>query len=245
MKSPFNFKIKHNNGKVYDMHDIGVWVEYFHIYSPNPHRIKRERRKTGEQLIRTREGTRQIETKLQLQTNSILELDELKHEIYSIFYSEKEFEIIRDLNPTKRIKAVQEEAYDIDNITCSDGDFIIPLAMYIPYLLGPIKTININESKQTFKIAGQTEMPWTSKTTFTAPQSQYVLESIKGKITLNYEFISGDVLEIDYETRDIKLNGVILDVGLSLNSVWFDLSVGDMWFVASHVTELSYRERFY
>ncbi|MFD1707564.1 hypothetical protein ACFSCZ_12600 [Siminovitchia sediminis] len=40
-----------------------------------------------------------------------------------------------------------------------------------------------------------------------------------GKIILNYNFIAGDVLVIDYETRDIFLNDKDLAVSIALESV--------------------------
>lgn len=113
------------------------------------------------------------------------------------------------------------------------------------YRLGKTETINLTNAMQSFRIDGQVETPWKSRTTFDEPASQFVLESNLGKLTLNYEFIRGDVLVIDYKTRDITLNGRNIDVGLSLESIWFELAVGFIEMRASHETILTYTERYY
>lgn len=111
---------------------------------------------------------------------------------------------------------------------------------------GAMHTFNITTTFQTFTIAGQEKTPWRSKTTFSAPADQFVLETnTGGKIILNYDFIAGDVLEIDYETRDVWLNGEDLAISIALETVWFELEPGFMLMRASHETELKYTERYY
>ncbi|PWA08664.1 hypothetical protein DCC39_14595 [Pueribacillus theae] len=112
--------------------------------------------------------------------------------------------------------------------------------------IGPSHTISIGSFFQTFLINGQTETPWTSQTRFTVPQSQYVLETdTLGKIILNYDFIAGDILTIDYDRREVRLNGKDLAVAVSLETVWFNLKAGYVKLKASHATEMTYTERYY
>ena len=121
------------------------------------------------------------------------------------------------------------------NIICPDPD-----------KLGQTKTLNLTTSIQTFSVTGQTETPWTSRTLLTVPQSQFVLENNEGgKVILNYNFVAGDILEIDYDTRDVILNGNDLAVSISLETNWFDLKPGQVQLRASHNTALTYSERFY
>lgn len=115
-----------------------------------------------------------------------------------------------------------------------------------PYLIGDGNTITVTPAGNYFEIAGQLPSNWSSRTTFTSPQSEFILESADGKIKLTYEFIKGDVLEIDSLNRNIKLNSEIdLDVGLSLNSAWFDLKPNYLTLSASHETEITYTEKYY
>lgn len=111
---------------------------------------------------------------------------------------------------------------------------------------GLTKTISLTPSPSIHEITGQLPTNWTSETVFTSPQSSYTIESATGLIKLTYEFIQGDVLEVDGRNRSIKLNGVIdLNVGLSLNSQWFDLKPNYMTMKASHATVLTYVEKYY
>lgn len=114
-----------------------------------------------------------------------------------------------------------------------------------PCRFGSGGKLEIGAIERTHEIKGQTSTPWRSKTIFTAPASSYTIESSTGKLVLNFDFVIGDVLEIDYESRSITLNGVNIDVGLSLASVWFILDVGYMTMSATHKTEMTYTERYY
>lgn len=98
----------------------------------------------------------------------------------------------------------------------------------------------------THTIEGQAEAVWTSETTFTADQTNYIIENNEGgKITLNYNFIAGDVLEIDYKKRKITLNDASLAVALSFSSHWFALKPGLILLKASHETTISYTGRWF
>lgn len=119
---------------------------------------------------------------------------------------------------------------------------------YLPegYRFGKTNDLNIISTFQTFNILGQDKTPWTSKTTFTSSANQYILETNQGgKIILNYNFIAGDVLEIDYKKRKVTLNGNLLQTAISIYSHWFDLKPGQMQIRASHQTTLTYTERYY
>lgn len=102
-----------------------------------------------------------------------------------------------------------------------------------------------------FNIDAHVEMPWKTKTIFTEASSTFSLQYL-GKVgseletvLLNYNFISGDSLEIDSYRRKVTLNGKNLAVSLSLSSNWFLLMPGDNSIKASHKSELSYFRRYY
>ncbi|MFC0525773.1 phage tail domain-containing protein [Pontibacillus salicampi] len=137
MKSELNFKIEYADGSSLDMHDIGLWVESFHMYSPNAIREKEEvPGMSGAHLTSTRIGERKVHIAFQVETNSIKDMDAKRHEIYRTFFTKKEFKIIRDLTPDKYIKILQEGEYDIDYITCEDGEFELDLIMVDPFIYG-------------------------------------------------------------------------------------------------------------
>ncbi|PAE84979.1 hypothetical protein CHH77_02350 [Shouchella clausii] len=97
-----------------------------------------------------------------------------------------------------------------------------------------------------YEINGYSQSTWTSRTVFSAETVNFTLENEKGgKIVLNYTFGENDVLEIDYEKRLIKLNGVARMPLLSLDSNWFNLQPGVNRLRASHATTVTYRETYY
>lgn len=153
----------------------------------------------------------------------------------------------------KRLEFMDEDAHFIATLSSGDmpdedSNTIVGTLVFLcsdPAKRKAEKTLNLTPTMQNFTITGQSETPWVSTTIFSVPQSQFVLESSAGKITLNHEFKANDVLEIDYEKRDIFLNGKDLATALSLKSVWFDLVPGQTQLKSSQATELKYDERYY
>jgi len=246
MKSILNFIVKHKDGTIYDMHNLGIWVESFHIHSPLAYRETFVNPgEHGERLKKSRIGKRMIDLTLQFEQDDYESFDRHKHLIYSIFYTEEPFEIIRDITPDKKLFACQEGDYDISNITLSDGELTLSLTMLDPLIYGQDINLTIGSVYNTFTINVKEQSPWTSQTTFNANASQFILEEIQGgNIIINYNFISGDVLEINSRTRKITINGNLLNFALSIHSVWFKLKRGQMQIKASHVTTLTYTENF-
>ncbi|MGN7284343.1 distal tail protein Dit [Shouchella rhizosphaerae] len=108
------------------------------------------------------------------------------------------------------------------------------------------KTLNIGTAFTNHQIAGSAVRKWISRTVFGVETKNFTLENnAGGKITLNYTFGENDVLEIDYEKRLIKLNGVARMPLLSLQSNWFKLKPGTNRLRASHATVITYRETYY
>lgn len=116
------------------------------------------------------------------------------------------------------------------------------------------RTIFIDAAK-TETIVGHKSTQWKTKTTFSDNQTGYELQFHSpgksnlrdiGKIKLNYEFVAGDVLEIDYAKRLVKLNGVDITNTVSiLASNFMELPIGEVEFSSNHQTEFYYHERYY
>lgn len=135
----FNFKIL-KDGKEYDMHELDLWVNHFHIHSPSPSmETIKVPGKDGEILSISTMDVRNVEINITVTADSVEELDDKKHFIYELFYSTTEYKIVRDFKNTT-INVIQDGSYHVDNITCSDGEFTISLKMLDPYLYRPEKT---------------------------------------------------------------------------------------------------------
>lgn len=112
--------------------------------------------------------------------------------------------------------------------------------------LGEQKTLTVGTESEYHTITGQEPTPWTAKVKFGIDANQYVLKGAYGRnITLNYDFIKGDVLEIDYDKRRVKLNGNNIATAVDLRTEWFELEPGEMRLETSHETEVTYYERYY
>ncbi|SNZ14550.1 putative phage tail component, N-terminal domain-containing protein [Terribacillus aidingensis] len=114
------------------------------------------------------------------------------------------------------------------------------------YAAGKEIELNLLPDRRSYFITGQRETDWTSKTTFEAPTSKYIIEEAGGgRIVLNYNFIAGDVLTIDYHKRKVLLNGENLATAIALSTVWFPLHPGTMTINATENTIMTYVERFH
>lgn len=163
-------------------------------------------------------------------------------EIAEWLITDKEAPLVFDDRTNRTHWVVLEGAVDEEEIVSFSRASLEFISLY---KTGASKTLNLTSTMQSFTITGQTNAPWTSKTTFTVPQSQFVIESNTGIITLNHEFKANDVLEIDYKKRDVSLNKKDLATALSLESIWFELEPGATRIKASHPTILNYDERYY
>ncbi|MFS8189477.1 distal tail protein Dit [Rossellomorea marisflavi] len=110
---------------------------------------------------------------------------------------------------------------------------------------GATVAIQVAATEKEFTIGGQDETDWVSKTIFSSKQSSFSLETSRGgKVLLDYNFIVGDRLEIDYDKRRIWLNGKSLALAINLETVWSALEPGKVTLKASHPTEIIYTEEF-
>ncbi|SDB96260.1 distal tail protein Dit [Shouchella lonarensis] len=106
--------------------------------------------------------------------------------------------------------------------------------------------ISVTTSLGEYVVKGNAPTSWTSRTTFTEESERFILENdAGGKIVLDYVFGRGDVLTIDYKTRNIILNGTPRLTFLSLESNWFQLTQGMNQLQASHNTTMIYTETYY
>jgi predicted phage tail component-like protein len=252
------------------MHDIGLWVESFHISSPDPSRKFFDLPgMNGSYLAKSKIKMRKVEIGFQVETDSIFDLDELKHTIYGVFYSEKPYKIVRDFRPDRILYAVQDGEYDIENITPEDGEFTLSLIMPDPFLYGPEKTQIVDASGDpTITIptlfassdspivtpGTNTEVPLKADITFNAAASEYILEHQQSgkKIRLSYDFVEGDKVTIfsNWENKHlVQLNGENkLTMLVIPSSDYFYLDRGENTFSITPgentETKITYRERW-
>lgn len=232
MKSSLNFKIVYPNGTIADMHEKGIWVSSFHIYSPNIERkVFEHSRKNGGRLISTKLGIRKIVISFSIEKESLKELDEAKHEIYQMFFCKDEYKIIRDLSPDCYLMALHEGEYDIENLTEADGEFSIELSMLDPYIYDAEKEIPITGGL--VNLGAGTYSPIITATFIASASSFKLTHQESGKfVEVKFEFVPGDVLVIDLSKRKIMINGNTNMAAYTLKSRAFQIEEGNNQLIA-------------
>ncbi|MBS4198621.1 phage tail family protein [Bacillus sp. FJAT-49732] len=204
----------------------------------------RQKTKTGARIKKTRLEVLEIDVPVLVIPPKGMTLEQVKEDLSGWLFHKDDKQLKFKDNPQRFYNARLQDIDLEDKQGYADGNIIF--VCQDPFRQSLPKSLNLTTTNQTFTIGGQTETPWTSRTRFTVPQSSFTLENNKGgKIILSYNFIAGDVLEIDYDKRDVKLNGKDLAVAIGLSTVWFELPVGQIQLKASHATELMYSERYY
>jgi len=209
MKSKLNFLIEYVNGEIFDMHNLGLWVSSFHIFSPDAERRTIERPKgNGSFLVSSRIKTRKIEIGFEFEAEDIQSFDNLKHDIFRMFYTKEEFKIVRDISPNKELYAIQEGDYDIDNITMEDGEFSIELTMLDPLIYGIEEELVLGDYP--IRNEGNEEATPIIIVNFTSSATEYKIEHSNGKfVRIIYNFDAGDKLEVDLSKRKVFINNVL------------------------------------
>lgn len=231
IKSQLNFHIEKANGEMTDMYDIGLWVNSFHISSPDAeNNLLEVPGMNGARHTSTKMKVRKVEIVFQVETDSLSDMDDLKHLVYATFYDTVPYKIVRGFKTEKMLYALQDGAYDIDNITPEDGEFTLTLVMVDPVLFGLSITqtlIDPNNANANLIIqySGTAEGFPIFTVTFTAAASDFKLMSPSGEyVRVIWGFVAGDVLIIDHEKEKITINDNVIMTALDwANSDFFVL----------------------
>lgn len=156
----------------------------------------------------------------------------------------KKLEFMDD--PNRYYMALVDGAMGIEEeVYWGEGEieFICP----VPYKFGSDRIINLTSQHQEFNITGQIDTPWMSRTVFSEPANRFQIEGSNGlNIILNFDFIEGHVLEVNFEKRSVTLNGNDLAVAIDLRTEWKELPGGhSVVLSATHPTDIKYTERYY
>ena len=113
------------------------------------------------------------------------------------------------------------------------------------YTTGATKSINVTTTATNHAITGQTETPWTIEVTFAEDTNRFEFWAGDVYLQLNYEFVEGDKLIVEYTGRKVWLNGNDLRKAVSMSSNFEELTPGIVSVRASHAAKLIYDERYY
>jgi phage-related protein len=173
-------------------------------------------------------------------------LEQLKEDIsYWLYHEENKRLMFKDnLERYYMAKLLDIDIERTNNRLYGEGEIIFTCEDD-PYRFGLHQQIPVTADPSTHQITGQTETPWTIEVTFDESASQFELEAGDLYLLLNYEFIAGDILTINYTGREVWLRDVDLRMSVALASNFVELQPGEVEVSASHDCVLKYDERYY
>lgn len=154
----------------------------------------------------------------------------------------KEAPLVFDHKPNRAFYTVLNGAVDVDEIVMFGTASLEFVALY---KTGKSKQIPATTSEKQHQITGQTETPWTVEVSFKANTNKFELWAGDIYLLLNYSFIAGDKLVVNYVGREVFLNGNDLRKAVSMSSHFKELKPGTVEIKASVPCTIKYDERYY
>lgn len=111
--------------------------------------------------------------------------------------------------------------------------------------LGETKQISVTTTDSEHTITGQESTPWSIEVLFKENTSRFEAWFSDNYLQLNYDFVEGDRLTINYTGREVWLRDVDLRKAVSMTSNFAELKPGMVSMRASHPCTLKYTERYY
>ncbi len=206
--------------------------------------------KFDNQLVKTDRGHRIIEVPIYITYGNLEEFRTLTEDIADWLVHDEPKPLIFKDDPDRMYFALVDDTMEEESVYQKGATTTIKIICGYKYSLE--KTL---EASGTHNIKGHKSTFWKSHTTFTSSASKYILEfntigtkelrSIN-RLEINFDFVSGDELDIDFLKRKITVNGNDISNTLSIiNSNYMELPIGDVRFNASEETVITYRERYY
>lgn len=221
---------------------IKVNMGLFRPPTPPIHFNTREKRGGGAVRRNKRFTDMTLTVPITIRTDSHVEL--LKEDISDWLYHKEPKRLEFKQIPNRYYMAEYEGMELEEKYKYATGEIYFYLSE--PYRFGVDKTIDITTTNQTFEVTGQDKTNWYTKAVFGTPSTTYELTGSNGLyVKLNYNFVAGDVLEINYANRSVTLNGIDLAVSIDLRTNWTALPIGYIDLMATQPTTLYYAERFY
>lgn len=112
-------------------------------------------------------------------------------------------------------------------------------------MLGEEKAEILSEGSSTIIVEGQRDVAWTAEITFERETDYYELSVGKTKILLNYVFVKGDILTINYGDRSVKIRGRDIAPALDIRSKWALIKRGRNSVNTTEEVKITYDKRYY
>ncbi|RHW33516.1 distal tail protein Dit [Oceanobacillus profundus] len=183
-----------------------------------------------------------IPVTLRIEADSKEDLLNKAEEVAEWLNTDKEAPLIFDDRPSRTHWAILNGAVEEEEIVSFSTASLEFISLY---KTGETQIINVNTTSEQHEIKGQLKTPWTIDVTFTKNTNRFELWAGDIYLQLNYEFVEGDKLIVEYTGRKVTLNGNDLRKSVSMSSNFDELNPGRVSFRSSHAAKIIYDERYY
>ncbi|MCM3396492.1 phage tail family protein [Oceanobacillus profundus] len=183
-----------------------------------------------------------IPVTLRIEADSKEDLLNKAEEVAEWLNTDKEAPLVFDDRPNRSHWAILNGAVDEEEIVSFSTASLEFISLY---KTGATKSINITTTSQQHQITGQVETPWTVEVNFTSNTNRFEFWAGDIYFQLNYSFVAGDRLTVEYTGRKVLLRTRDIRTAVSMSSNFEELKPGTVSVRASHPATLKYDERYY
>lgn len=183
-----------------------------------------------------------IPVTLRIEADSKEDLLNKAEEVAEWLNTDKEAPLVFDDRPNRTHWAILNGAIDEEEIVSFSSASLEFISLY---KTGETQILNVNTTSGQHEIKGQLKTPWTIDVTFTKNTNRFEFWAGDIYLQLNYEFVEGDRLTINYTGREVWLRDIDLRKAVSMSSHFEELKPGTVSVRASHACTVKYDERFY
>ena len=208
--------------------------------------------KFDSRLVQTERGHRIIEVPVYIKFKSLSEFRRLTEDIAAWLVHDEPKPLEFADEPDRLYFAIVDDTVNEETLYLGGAPTVFRFICGHKY--SKERQLTINNTLST-NIKGHKSTFWRTRTVFSSNQTNYEIVFAKlgaadfrniGKVRLNYNFIPGDVLEIDYLKRKVTLNGNdITNTVVVTQTNFMELPIGTVNFLVSHPTQFFYHERYH
>ena len=206
--------------------------------------LLQEKIRVGSRIKRVKRGVRIEEVTVEIASDSANDLRGTSEDLANWLLTDSVEELIFDDEKNRKYMAIVDGSFEPDEIV-SHGYGVVKFLVPESAKRGASKSLNLSTTSANHTITGQTETPWTVEVTFTESANRFELWAGDIYLQLNYSFIEGDKLVIEYTGRKVTLNGNDLRKAVSMSCHFEEMKPGIVSVRASHTAVLKYDERYY
>lgn len=154
-KSPKNFKVVKEDGRIIDMHEYGLFVSSFIIPAPTPNHVTDTiDGRHGAIYQGTTLAPRKITVRLDLEATDAIDFDLLLDDLTEIFNPLESIVLVPDMQPGKRYKVNMDSNWEPEYEDLENGSIDLEFILYTVFSESYGTTIDLeNEQLDKFQIA--------------------------------------------------------------------------------------------